>query len=90
MGEINIDGFEDLDAFKEDLDGFDDFEDYMSYDEDEEDEEPKIKAPTDTANIDMLEKQKKFLESHKKLQSMSDRIDAKQKEMFPEKKNYRS
>lgn len=90
MGEINIDGFEDLDAFKEDLDGYDDFEDYMSYDEDDEFEEPEVKAPTDKANIDMLENQKKFLESHKKLQSMSDKIDAKQHELFPDKKNYRS
>lgn len=95
MGQINIDGIDevdmdDLDDFKEDLSGYDEFADYMSYGEDEDDSYEEPKGPSDTTNIDIIEKQKKFLESHNKLQTMSEAIGVKQKEMFPEKKNYRS
>ena len=95
MGQINIDGIDevdmdDLDDFKEDLSGYDEFADYMSYDEDEDDSYEESKGPSDTTNIDIIEKQKRFLESHTKLQNMSEAINVKQKEIFPEKKNYRS
>lgn len=96
MGKINIDGIEEVDideelnSFKEDLSGYDDFNDYMSYSDEDDEVHEEPKPPSDVANIDILEIQKKFLESHSKLKTMEDELNEKQKEMYPDKKNYRS
>lgn len=84
----------DLEEFKDSIDMPDDYEDFeqmMSYGETlQTSNDEKEAYLSDTENIEMLDKQQEFINHKNITNELETKINDKAKEIYPDKKNYRS